>query len=628
MDQLSRSSILELSFDTYHYLVSQISDMDNAAYQDVNGVTWNNADNICTGKLGTLFFFLELVKETGDNEVWTTITRELEWFDQYISQKETYNYTLFNGRTGLAWFYLDLYRYTGDISFLEKTRHLVKAYLDSDSYRYGIISGHGLYNGTAGLALIFLHIYAETGETWLIPYIEAYILKLTHDCYITDKGICWGSLDRSKNSIGLGTGATGTGLFFAQLSMLTGDHTFLELAQLAIKEEDRYLTGVIPANGRGAMTMPASLSHGLSGMLLGRLYSDNGVIPGNYRKYWNHLQDMVCRSLHAPENNMNDGIFHGAAGVGMAFREAYRSTGDNTFMETATAIAAKLVKRIRSGEKIHHSMDGLSGAAYFLLHILNVEKDAGIVLPINTGKNVPALTTDSSCFYEMLLKKDFSNALSLFKQELPDELNTLRQQSIHPGYFIDHLKIILNRRPSDLNTLFEKELQVWNTKIGLIAGSMHQEDDLERLLDMENVLGKNNDWFMESRFAVSQKARIRSYEAPLAADEMFDVREFVIFFEQYGLHSFSYKINDAGALEATKLGRSKLVLDKLDKPRPGREVVEQIKGFLFRQNVEVVAVMKTFYATSNLQALSKILSDSVLDMIKQLYIDEVIVIVP
>src|SRR5580658_3736577 len=57
-----------------------------------------NADHITQGRLGSLFFFLELYSVTGDGPILERIGEELRRVETYAKENKTSNYSLFEGR--------------------------------------------------------------------------------------------------------------------------------------------------------------------------------------------------------------------------------------------------------------------------------------------------------------------------------------------------------------------------------------------------------------------------------------------------------------------------------------------------------------------------------------------------
>src|SRR5882757_4105110 len=139
----------------------------------VNGER-RRAENISEGRIGLSFFMLELFSVTGDEAVWNDIMVELDWIEQYASEHPTNNYTLFQGRLGAGLLYLQLFRLTDRQEFLDKATLLAKEYYESNSFRNGIISKHGLFDGISGILLFTHELYLHTGHLWLLEHIEKY----------------------------------------------------------------------------------------------------------------------------------------------------------------------------------------------------------------------------------------------------------------------------------------------------------------------------------------------------------------------------------------------------------------------------------------------------------------------
>src|SRR5580698_2040876 len=71
-------------------------------------------------RLALLFFLLELYKRTGDAGIRERMMGELSLLEKDLAERRTNRYTLGRGSFGIAFFYLELCKFTGDDVWLRK----------------------------------------------------------------------------------------------------------------------------------------------------------------------------------------------------------------------------------------------------------------------------------------------------------------------------------------------------------------------------------------------------------------------------------------------------------------------------------------------------------------------------
>jgi lantibiotic modifying enzyme len=169
----------------------------------------NFSENFITGRVGYLFYLLQLYQISGDAEVGKSMEETLDNYEHFIKDIPTNNYTL-TGRLGLGYHYLELFSITRERKYVDKALDMARAYYDGYSFQYGIINGSSLFEGVAGILNFTQQLYLETKEPWLLPYIEKWVIYLTTAAISAPKGFHWGGLtDRRKRNSGLITGAAG-----------------------------------------------------------------------------------------------------------------------------------------------------------------------------------------------------------------------------------------------------------------------------------------------------------------------------------------------------------------------------------------------------------------------------------
>lgn len=210
-----------------------------------------------TGRLRTLFYMLESYRHTKDPGILNDISDELSWFDNYNLSHPSNNYALFSGRLGIGYFYLELFRTTGENNWLEKATSVAHEYFGGNAFQYDIIGSYGLYDGIAGVILFTLHLYLETREQWLLEHMEKLLLKLISKANMGDDRIYWGGVtNRDGRNTGIATGTAGIAFVLSELGKCFNNSFLISLAAQAMKYEHAILKE--PGKEDGAFDLPVS----------------------------------------------------------------------------------------------------------------------------------------------------------------------------------------------------------------------------------------------------------------------------------------------------------------------------------------------------------------------------------
>lgn len=197
-------------------------------------------------------FMLELFRRTGEQAVWNDLTALAAQLKTY-QESPGYNYTLYGGRMGIAWFYLELYRASGEIHWLQEGRQITMDYLQGEAFRYSIIATSGVANGLAGILLVLLHVYKETKDPEILEGLEKIVLQLAFRAKQGRKGIHWGNATNCEGAnTGFENGAAGIALVLSEVGRYFSSGILEKLAAKALEYEADYQADPVSAGYPGS----------------------------------------------------------------------------------------------------------------------------------------------------------------------------------------------------------------------------------------------------------------------------------------------------------------------------------------------------------------------------------------
>jgi hypothetical protein len=622
----------ELSTLLFYRIAEQLDKEERLPYKDAFGVQWENADNIQGGRLGCLFFFLELYRKRADPLIMDKISKELYWFDRYIDAHPGSNQSLFCGRLGLAYLYLELYTTTGERGYLNKSLDLLKTGYQGMAFQYGIIQHHALSDGIAGMLLISMHLYAATREQWILSYIEKQMTWLVHEMETGHGTMYWGSIDRrDRRNYGFSSGSAGLAFVFRQLGQMFDEPAFFAIARHALQYEDAHwdaMTGFATVTG-------ISLSAGYMGRLLVGLYS------GDKHDRNNGIDKLLHLSANLPpfgdrQMHVNYGLFDGWSGVGLAFTEAYRISREPQFLSVARDIAEKMIQgSCEQGLKIPYTLDGLSGLGYFLLRLGDPDREENgcIVMPSINQTDLSLRLQDmglgQETIWERIIDKDFKHTRLALQKDFPKDTRAFLHTGVmnYPQGLIDLVARIKDRGEVDNNfsvfveqEQFEKERTIFEGKLRMIENENRNEEEwISLALSFEKTVRLPDAVFKNIILRLSDKVLLISGEKAPDLSRKFKAGEFASFFEHYGSASFVYRLNSAGRMEAIRLDLQKLIIDRFMTPSLVNSACIRIADFLFNQGREIAAILSLVFDAPNEQQLPKIINEFIIDTIKYFF---------
>jgi hypothetical protein len=586
----------------------------------------NRSHSIYDGRLGYSFFLLELYKRTARPAVWNSILEELNWINGYSSRNPTNNYSLLCGQLGTALLYTDLFELTGEQQYLGKALSLVKEYFDSNSFKYGIITRHGLFNGTAGILLLTHRLYQLSREAWLLDHLEGLLLKLIRSLEYSDDGIYWGGItNRDRGNIGLVSGGAGIAFTLGVLGRSFHNSFLVNLARLALRYEAAH-------NSSGTLK-EQSLGHGLSGMMLVSLYMD---IAGAGATGQPALPFPDAQAA-LPEGSAY-GIFTGLPGIGLAHIETYRITGEKSYHNKAAGIATQLIQGCDANKpRIPYSMEGLWGLGYFLLRLEHpaADDDGPFFLRQNNGSigpnELPAASIfrkDNKAIYEMYINSSFEKTLSLLKKECPEKISLFlhEDEKLLPEDILEHFRELIAAQeniPGSSPLLFhmEKEAFVLSVRKALKNSIA---PDVEDILSTYETVQLNRSEFMLLNLVQSGRIFVFSKESAFSDQTMLTKESLPDFFRQYGTKTVFYRLTTNDTLMASELGILKIIFDQFTVATPVATVHQQLLHFLLSQPAEVLHMLAGNYRENDGQSVHEILSEIIWDGIQHCFAENLL----
>jgi lantibiotic modifying enzyme len=273
-----------------------------------------------------------------------------------------------DGAAGIGFFYLRLYQVTGDPAFLDKAGKAAD-FVDHE-YRNGIYGNYDWLSGVAGGGEFFLALYSETADPAALDRATYAGNWLVSNALSGANGYHWEFPGLTNIYTSLAHGAGGVALFLAHLYRQTGDPKYLQYAEGAVRWLRQY-TVPLPNSAIGWKRLTTDTTYngwcgGSAGVyfILKELWQVTG--NNDYRDLmlatargllvaadWKcpgggaYAASSGCPGGALPQaawgygtpsyNDYPEIVCHGAASILFVLFDAFASTGDATFRDTARA---------------------------------------------------------------------------------------------------------------------------------------------------------------------------------------------------------------------------------------------------------------------------------------------------
>ncbi|MHA1635409.1 MAG: lanthionine synthetase LanC family protein [Candidatus Thorarchaeota archaeon] len=282
------------------------------------------------------------------------------------------NYTgMYDGAAGIGTFFLDLYRTTGDSSYLsyaegaaiwiESVANTTAGlrFTEHDGQNSSYLSTRWTY-GSPGIGGFFVNLYLASGDSRYAGWANQTAKGLIYNALTDEGGYSWTRYNtNTERYVGRWHGAAGTATFFTEMYDLTGNTTFLDYAKgtadwiYATHSEDQ--GDYYPDNNA---TEPKSYKYGGwsrspagIGDFFGRLFQTTS--DSTYLGYMTQTMDFLVNNAtvvngglvwadHNTGPRIATAIGHGIAGTGLFMLDGYRLNHNHAYYQALEGIITTL----------------------------------------------------------------------------------------------------------------------------------------------------------------------------------------------------------------------------------------------------------------------------------------------
>ncbi|MHA2188720.1 MAG: lanthionine synthetase LanC family protein [Candidatus Thorarchaeota archaeon] len=279
------------------------------------------------------------------------------------------NYTsMYAGAAGIGTFFLDMYRTTGDASYLTYADGAVNWLVSIANATKGLrwvekddadnsteLSTRWTF-GSPGIGGFFINMYLATGDTTYAGYANQTVEGLIYDALTDEGGYSWTRYNgNTERFVGRWHGAAGIATFFLELYELYGNATHLDYAEriaewiYGTNEVDQ---GIFFPDNNAAATKSYKIggwsrsSAGIGGFF-GRLYQTTG--NSDYLGNMTQAMEFLVNNATAAFNGLvwedssdnarvATAIGHGISGTGLFMLDGYRLNHDYRYYQTIESI--------------------------------------------------------------------------------------------------------------------------------------------------------------------------------------------------------------------------------------------------------------------------------------------------
>ncbi len=202
---------------------------------------WTQSERIYDGGSGIALFFLELYSQTGLERFLDIALRAMEWVSLHSERNPTDQYGFYSGRMGVAYCSTKFFATTNDTDFLGIASSVARS---STSFLSSNSLCSDLLYGTAGTILGLLHVHSATKEEWIVEQINLFVGHMLGCMNQGMNGLFWDrSFLNAKGLCGFAHGAAGIGFVFLELGHYFQNESFYWIAEQAFNYENFHYNG-------------------------------------------------------------------------------------------------------------------------------------------------------------------------------------------------------------------------------------------------------------------------------------------------------------------------------------------------------------------------------------------------
>jgi hypothetical protein len=242
-----RSKIfIEVNRIAQQLIDSSISEGDDKIYwESLNytgeGYSWRASESLYSGVAGIALFFVELYRFSNDIRFLQYAQKAGNWLcDNQLSDRQ-FNMcgnNFFTGKTGVSFFLIRLYQFTSNEKYLQCALAIGEEPTNDSFSQNGVFD---LLNGSAGELLGLLHIYSEFPNEVILNNIDALLNNTIESVKITNHGIYWDSRENGIHSLcGFSHGTSGVGFVLDEVMNYWNIDSLKTLSNLSRAYENHY----------------------------------------------------------------------------------------------------------------------------------------------------------------------------------------------------------------------------------------------------------------------------------------------------------------------------------------------------------------------------------------------------
>jgi Lanthionine synthetase C-like protein len=593
----------------------------------------SNPLNIGYGSAGRALFAFELYKYTGDNSILRDLNSYLCGLDKYLKEHKSNNYSLFNGRAGAGWLFIEYFKLTHDERFLESAIHIPEEQYNKNRGQGNFFDKCSLFDGIAGMLLFFIALYDLIKKDWLLQHIEQYTLFLIAKAGLTASGVYWMNDSRDLNiasnwpqgNSGIAFCLLEAGSYFNNDSLYSLAYSTL-VGNADLQLQQKALTG-------------AFTERAISQNLVW-LYATHQT---NATQYMGLKHNPAV--FYEPSSNEGSsfGIYDGLAGNGLALKEAYCITQNIEYLEAANKISQtlsnELERKINSGLKNPDFFHGLSGVGYAILKIAGVQETPSLMLPrlfhdamsLQEKRVAVQINANTGTINKLLIETNFKDTYAHLKREFQHQL-----YAVLPTASFVNLKIFREWVSSlgEENTADPMKETIIETIDREIAGQqlrcMYAQSGVERNIELakkiEQISALSKSELKDLNVVISDKLLILRREKFIDLSKPISIGDMQTLLSSYGYKSYFLRIGGFHEIENGRLEINRFYIDQFINPATIDSMVSKIIQFMKSQDDQVTTLLLRAFSVANTDLLEEPLSDSIIGSIKWCLIQGILIV--
>lgn len=587
---------------------------------DLHGHT-TKPDSIGYGSLGWHLFALELYRYTGEQQILADVSRHLHALELYTLDNRSNNYSLVNGRSGLPYLYLQLYRVTKERSWLDKCTGIVKKHWDKDAGNLKIFDNKGIVNGLSGLILFYLDLYTEIREEWLMTHITQCTMDLINKANMGESEVYWpyDFFEDDQQTVWM-SDRSAIALCCLELGRYSGNNVLLSLAKGVLSREANRKAGTV-----------ASGNHGnISDILVNMHAAALNIVPVAVEEHKVVALLELLLTEDIPGN-----LYYGLAGHALGFREAYNISGNPDWLQAAKRIGATLEEQLMqmvSGGTDRSLFTGIAGIGYALLKIADKSASPSLMLPRVHSREESSLSgaslinanvqIDQPIVNRLLVQKNYKETLNLLKKHFRPETDTflLQEPPLYPSQLQDFVATLKKARPDTDNWALVQEMLERERAGNRLRESQGRpvDDDVLYGQRVDQVFQISRSQLLSLRLVVSDRFFILKREPVIDLTEKVSAAVLQELLTEYGSLSYFMRIDNFNQVQIQRLDIRRLYVDQFITPATVDEVAAIIISFVERQDEENINMLIAGLEVESLDAVKEVLRERFLEAMQWL----------